>query len=161
MSEAILPLAMAALTLAGILAGYRVAMVLAGSAALFILASDLPIAYFNLLVSRIYANVLSNWLLVAVPMFIFMGLILETSGVAERSLRAAQRALGGSAAGMGLSVLVIGILSGGVFGDRGGLCCPVSPARPAPASAKQAMTTPRRRGWWRHRARWRSSSRPR
>lgn len=119
MSESALPLAMAALTLAGILAGYRVGMVLAGAAAIFILASDLPVAFFNLLVSRIYANVLSNWLLVAVPMFIFMGLILETSGVAERSLRAAQRALGGSAAGMGLSVLVIGILlaaSSGIVG---------------------------------------------
>ncbi|MEP1535084.1 MAG: TRAP transporter large permease subunit [Paracoccaceae bacterium] len=119
MSETILPLAMAALTLAGILAGYRVGMVLAGSAALFILASDLPTAFFNLLVSRIYANVLSNWLLVAIPMFILMGLILEISGVAERSLRAAQRALGGSAAGMGVSVLVIGVLlaaSSGIVG---------------------------------------------
>jgi len=110
MSEIALPLAMAVLTLTGIVMGYRVAMVLAGSAAIFILVSDLPIAFFNLLVSRIYANVLSNWLLVAIPMFIFMGLILETAGVAARSLRAAQRALGGSAAGMGLSVLLIGIL---------------------------------------------------
>lgn len=119
MSDAFLPIAMAALTLGGILAGYRVGMVLAGSAALFILVSDLPTAFFNLLISRIYANVLSNWLLVAIPMFIFMGLILEVSGVAERSLRAAQRALGGSAAGMGFSVLVIGILlaaSSGIVG---------------------------------------------
>ncbi|WP_227287437.1 TRAP transporter large permease subunit [Boseongicola sp. H5] len=119
MSEAVLPLAMAALTLAGILAGYRVGMVLAGAAALFILLSDLPTAYFNLLVSRIYANVLSNWLLVAIPMFIFMGLVLEKSGVAERALRAAQTALGGSAAGMGISVLVIGMLlaaSSGIVG---------------------------------------------
>ncbi|MEM9238820.1 MAG: TRAP transporter large permease subunit [Pseudomonadota bacterium] len=114
-----LPLAMATLTLAGILAGYRVGMVLAGSAAIFILVSDLPTAFFNLLVSRIYANVLSNWLLVAIPMFIFMGLVLEVSGTAERSLKAAQRALGGSAAGMGFSVLVIGILlaaSSGIVG---------------------------------------------
>ena len=119
MSESFLPLAMAALTLGGILAGYRVGMVLAGAAALFILLSDLPIAFFNLLVSRIYANVLSNWLLVAIPMFIFMGLVLEISGVAQQSLKAAQRALGGSAAGMGLSVLVIGILlaaSSGIVG---------------------------------------------
>ena len=101
---------MAALTLIGILAGYRVGMVLAGAAAIFILVSDLPTAFFSILVSRIYANVLSNWLLVAIPMFIFMGLILETSGVAERSSRAAQRALGGSVAGMGISVLLIGVL---------------------------------------------------
>lgn len=119
MSDSLLPLAMAALTLAGIMAGYRVGMVLAGAAALFILISDLPVAFFNLLVSRIYANVLSNWLLVAIPMFIMMGLILEMSGVAERSLRAAQKALGGSAAGMGISVLVIGVLlaaSSGIVG---------------------------------------------
>lgn len=119
MSEMLLPLAMAGITLLGILAGYRVGMVLAGSAALFILVSDLPTAYFNLLVSRIYANVLSNWLLVAIPMFIFMGLVLEKSGVAERALRAAQAALGGSAAGMGLSVLIIGMLlaaSSGIVG---------------------------------------------
>lgn len=119
MSETILPLAMAGLTLGAILLGYRVGMVLAGSAALFILISDLPIAFFNLLTSRIYANVLSNWLLVAIPMFIFMGLILEVSGVAERSLRAAQRALGGSAAGMGVSVLVVGVMlaaSSGIVG---------------------------------------------
>jgi tripartite ATP-independent transporter DctM subunit len=119
MMDTLLPLGMAALTLAGIMAGYRVGMVLAGSAALFIIVSDLPVAFFNLLVSRIYANVLSNWLLVAIPMFIFMGLILEMSGVAERSLRAAQRGLGGSAAGMGISVLVIGVLlaaSSGIVG---------------------------------------------
>lgn len=119
MSEAFLPIAMATLTLGAILLGYRVGMVLAGSAALFILISDLPIAFFNLLNSRIYANVLSNWLLVAIPMFIFMGLILEVSGVAERSLRAAQKALGGSAAGMGVSVLVIGVMlaaSSGIVG---------------------------------------------
>jgi len=119
MIDTALPLAMAALTLTGILLGYRVGMVLGGAAALFVLISDLPTAYFSLLTSRIYANVLSNWLLVAIPMFIFMGLVLEMSGVAERSLRAAQQALGGSATGMGLSVLVIGVLlaaSSGIVG---------------------------------------------
>ncbi|WP_371225446.1 TRAP transporter large permease [Roseovarius sp. 2305UL8-3] len=119
MTEFALPLAMAALTMIGILSGYRVALVLAGTAALFILISDLPTAFFKLIISRIYANVLSNWLFVAIPMFILMGLILEKSGVAERALRGAQRALGGSPAGMGISVLVVGLLlaaSSGVVG---------------------------------------------
>ena len=119
MSAFFLPMCMAGLALTGILAGYRIGMVLAGSAALFILISDLPVAFFNLLVSRIYANVLTNWLLVAIPMFIFMGLMLEISGTAARTLRAAQQALGGSAAGMGVSVLVIGVLlaaSSGIVG---------------------------------------------
>lgn len=114
-----MPMAMAAVAMAGIVAGYRVAFVLAGSAALFIVVSPLPGAFFNLIVSRIYANVLSNWLFVAIPMFILMGLVLEKSGVAERTLRGAQRALGGSAAGMGIAVLIVSVLlaaSSGVVG---------------------------------------------
>lgn len=117
--DSALPIAMAILALTGIIAGYRVAFVLAGCAALFILVSELPIVFFKLIVSRIYANVLSNWLLVAVPMFIFMGLVLEKSGVAERSLKAAQQALGGTPLGMAFSVLVIGVLlaaSSGIVG---------------------------------------------
>ena len=119
MNDALLPVAMALLTLGGILVGYRVAFVLAGSSAIFILISDLPQAFFKLIVSRIYANVLSNWLLVAIPMFIFMGLLLEKSGVAERSLKAAQQALGGSPMGMSVAVLIIGVLlaaSSGIVG---------------------------------------------
>lgn len=112
-------LAMALVTLAGILAGYRVAFVLAGSAALFILLSDTPVAFFNLLLSRIYATALSNWILVAVPMFILLGYILEKTGVAERSLQASQKAFGGSPIGMIVSVLFVGVLlaaSSGIVG---------------------------------------------
>lgn len=114
-----LAIVMALGTLGAVLAGYRVAFVLAGTSAIFILVSDLPLAFFNLIVSRIFANVLSNWLLVAIPMFIFMGLILEKSGVAERALRGAQFALGGSAAGMGISVLIIGVLLAAASGIVG------------------------------------------
>ncbi|WP_288959738.1 TRAP transporter large permease subunit [uncultured Sulfitobacter sp.] len=119
MSEHMLPITMAAVTLIGIMAGYRVAFVLAGSAALFILVTDTPVSFFKLILSRIYTNVLSNWLLVAIPMFIFMGFVLEKSGVAERSLKGAQRALGGTPAGMGISVLVVGVMlaaSSGIVG---------------------------------------------
>ena len=114
-----MPIAMAGLTLAAIIAGYRVAFALAGSAAMFVLVSDLPLSFFRLLVSRVHANVLSNWLLVAIPMFVFMGLVLERSGVAERALVGAQRALGGTAAGMGMAVLVVGTLLAAASGIVG------------------------------------------
>lgn len=114
-----LVIAMGLSTLAAILAGYRIAFVLAGSSAIFILISDLPLAFFNLIVTRVYANVLSNWLLVAIPMFIFMGLILEKSGVAERSMQGARRALGGSAAGMGIAALLIGLILAAASGIVG------------------------------------------
>ncbi len=119
MTPDLLPVIMPVITLGAILAGYRVAFVLAGSAALFILVSDLPLAFFKLTISRIFANVLSNCLLIAIPMFIFMGLVLEKSGVAERALRAAQTALGGTVSGMGLSVLAVSLLlaaSSGIVG---------------------------------------------
>lgn len=110
---------MALSTLAAILAGYRIAFVLAGSAAAFILISDLPLAFFNLIVTRVYANVLSNWLLVAIPMFVFMGLVLEKSGVAERAMHGARRAMGGSAAGMGVAALLIGLILAAASGIVG------------------------------------------
>ncbi|MEL6683405.1 MAG: C4-dicarboxylate ABC transporter, partial [Pseudomonadota bacterium] len=69
MIEHSLAIAMAAVTLTGIVLGYRVALVLAGAAALFILFTDTPLSFFKLLLSRVYSNVLSNWLLVAIPMF--------------------------------------------------------------------------------------------
>jgi len=74
-SEAVLPLIMAPLTIAGILAGYRVAMVLAGAAAIFILVSDLPTAFFSILVSRIYANVFGTLAILIPPsvMLIVLG----------------------------------------------------------------------------------------
>lgn len=119
MAEHGLAIAMAAVTLTGILMGYRVALVLGGAAALFILFTDTPVSFFKLLLSRVSSNVLSNWLLVAIPMFIFMGHVLEKSGVAETSLKAAQRALGGTPAGMCISVMLIGVLlaaSSGIVG---------------------------------------------
>lgn len=117
--DLVLPSLMAAGTLAAIMAGYPVALVMAGTSALFILLAGLPVSFFGLLVTRIFSNALSNWLLVSVPMFIFMGLILEKSGVAERAMRAAQGALGGSPSSMAISILLIGGLlaaSSGIVG---------------------------------------------
>jgi tripartite ATP-independent transporter DctM subunit len=117
--EAALPALMAILTLGLIMVGYPVALVMAGTAGLFVLLAGLPASFFGLLVTRIFSNALSNWLLVSVPMFIFMGLILEKSGVAERAMRAAQGALGGSPASMAVSILLVGGLlaaSSGIVG---------------------------------------------
>ena len=75
-----------------ILSGFPVAWVLGGLAVFFtaiaiVLELDLGFAtgvdwgYTSLTVDRIW-NVMQNWVLVALPMFIFMGLMLERSGVA-------------------------------------------------------------------------------
>ena len=60
-------------------------------------------------VNRIYAT-MSNAVLVALPMFIFMGLMLDESGVAEKLLMSMQRMFGTVRGGLALTVVTIGII---------------------------------------------------
>ncbi|WP_193369654.1 TRAP transporter large permease subunit [Pelagibius marinus] len=69
-------------------------------------------------VNRIYAT-MSNAVLVALPMFIFMGLMLDESGVAERLMSSMQRLFGTVRGGLAITVTVIGIIlaaSTGIIG---------------------------------------------
>ena len=53
---------------------------------------------------------MSNWVLVSLPMFVYMGLMLDKSGVAETMMRNFVKVFGGIRGGLGLTVVVIGIL---------------------------------------------------
>lgn len=69
-------------------------------------------------VNRVYAT-MSNAVLVALPMFIFMGLMLDESGVAERLMSAMQRLFGTVRGGLAITVTLIGIIlaaSTGIIG---------------------------------------------
>ncbi len=69
--------------------------------------------------SRIFGSTVNNPVLVALPMFIFMGLMLDQSGVAQRMMYAMQKLFGGLRGGLSLTVLLIGIIlaaSTGVVG---------------------------------------------
>ncbi|WP_345741887.1 TRAP transporter large permease subunit [Epibacterium ulvae] len=69
-------------------------------------------------VNRVYAT-MSNAVLVALPMFIFMGLMLDESGVAERLMGAMQRLFGTVRGGLAITVTLIGIIlaaSTGIIG---------------------------------------------
>ncbi|MEL7298785.1 MAG: TRAP transporter large permease subunit [Pseudomonadota bacterium] len=69
--------------------------------------------------SRIFGNIVQSPVLVALPMFIFMGLMLDQSGVAQRMMQSMQRLFGGLRGGLSLTVLLIGIIlaaSTGVIG---------------------------------------------
>ncbi|MBL1241909.1 MAG: TRAP transporter large permease subunit, partial [OCS116 cluster bacterium] len=69
-------------------------------------------------VNRIYAT-MSNAVLVALPMFIFMGLMLDESGVAERLMTSMQKLFGRTRGGLAITVVVIGIIlaaSTGIIG---------------------------------------------
>ena len=69
-------------------------------------------------VNRVYAT-MSNAVLVALPMFIFMGLMLDESGVAERLMSSMQRLFGTVRGGLAMTVTLIGIIlaaSTGIIG---------------------------------------------
>ncbi len=68
---------------------------------------------------RIFGSTVKNPVLVALPMFIFMGLMLDQSGVAQRMMQSMQKLFGGLRGGLSLTVLLIGIIlaaSTGVIG---------------------------------------------
>jgi len=69
-------------------------------------------------VNRVYGT-MSNAVLVALPMFIFMGLMLDESGVAERLMTSMQRLFGTVRGGLAITVTLIGIIlaaSTGIIG---------------------------------------------
>ena len=68
---------------------------------------------------RFFGGVIKNPVLVALPMFIFMGLMLDQSGVAQRMMKSMQALFGALRGGLALSVMLIGIIlaaSTGVIG---------------------------------------------
>lgn len=114
-----LALAMVAALIAGIFTGYPVAFVLAGVGVLFTFIGDVPLLYLGIVVNRLFSGVLSNWLLLAVPLFVFMGLMLEKAGTAKSLLLSLEKLFAGMRGGLAISVAVLGIImaaSTGIIG---------------------------------------------
>jgi len=96
-----------------LLIGYPVALSLAGTALVFAgIGSFFGIfetAFLHALPSRIY-GVMNNQTLLAVPLFVFMGAMLERSKIAENLLNAMSILLGRFKGGLGVSVTLVGML---------------------------------------------------
>jgi tripartite ATP-independent transporter DctM subunit len=96
-----------------LLFGYPVAFTLAGTALAFaaggIIFSNFDPAFLSALPGRLFGTI-NNATLVAVPLFILMGVILEKSKVAEELLTSMAKLFGGVRAGLGISVVVVGML---------------------------------------------------
>ena len=93
--------------------GYPVAFTLAGTALAFaaggILAGIFDAGFLAALPGRIFGT-MSNNTLIAVPLFILMGVILEKSRVAEELLGSMASLFGTMRGGLGISVVVVGML---------------------------------------------------
>src|SRR5436853_6894509 len=69
---------------------------------------------------RVYGNVLSNELLLAIPFFTFMGAILERCGLAEDMLESVGQLFGPVRGGLGYSVVIVGFILGAIAGTVAG-----------------------------------------
>jgi len=98
---------------AALLVGYPVALTLAGVSFAFAVLGDalglMNIAILGALPQRIY-GVMTNDVLLALPMFIFMGVMLEQSRIAEELLERVGRLFGPLRGGLGYSVVLVGAL---------------------------------------------------
>ncbi len=119
------------LTFVGLLfTGYPVAWVLGGTAIIWGLIGVVSVEYFNadiwftwhssvsLFPERVW-DIVARETLVALPMFIFMGIMLDRSGVAEQLMKNMVKLFGGVRGGYAITVVVIGVLlaaSTGIIG---------------------------------------------
>jgi tripartite ATP-independent transporter DctM subunit len=107
----ILAILMFAVTCGVLLLGFPVAFTLAGVpfafAVIGYLVGVFDIRLLGVLPSRIF-GVMSNEVLVAVPLFVFMGVMLERSRIAEQLLETMGIAFGRMRGGLGISVILVG-----------------------------------------------------
>ena len=106
-------LVMFLVTLGLLMAGFPVAFTLAGTALAFAFVGDLlgvfDMAFLTAFPQRIFATI-TNETLVAVPLFVFMGVMLERSRVAEELLDNMGRLFGSRPGGLAFSVSIVGAL---------------------------------------------------
>ena len=97
--------------------GIPVAIAIATSALVFGYLGFGPLL-FNLLPARIY-GVVTNYPLMAIPLFVFMGVTLQKSRLAEELLDVIGHAFGRLNGGMGIAIILIGVLLGAATGIVG------------------------------------------
>ncbi|MBU0972179.1 MAG: TRAP transporter large permease subunit [Proteobacteria bacterium] len=112
-----LPLIMFAVVFGLLILGFPVAFTIGGVAMAFGLYGFGP-GFFDLLPLRIWGT-MTNFSLMAVPLFIYMGVMLEKSGLAEELLEAMALVFGRIKGGLAVSVIFVGALMGASTGIVG------------------------------------------
>ncbi len=119
--ETILVIAMFAAFMLMLLLGFPVAWSLAGIGLVFAMVASILIEHFEadlwftwngtigVLDARLY-GVVANELMVALPLFIFMGIMLDRSGIAEKLMHSLVRVLGPLRGGYAITVVIVGLL---------------------------------------------------
>jgi tripartite ATP-independent transporter DctM subunit len=109
----ILAVLMVIVVIAALMAGYPVALTLAGTSLIFAVLGDvlgaMSFGILGALPQRIF-GVMTNEVLLAIPLFIFMGVMLERSRIAEDLLETMGRLFGTLRGGLGISAVIVGTL---------------------------------------------------
>lgn len=108
-----MPLYLFATVFVLLLTGYPVAFTLAGTALIFTVIGEMTgsfdPAFLEALPNRLY-GIIGNQILMAVPLFVFMGVMLERSRIADELLTTMSRLFGKLRGGLGISVILVGML---------------------------------------------------
>jgi tripartite ATP-independent transporter DctM subunit len=112
-----LPILFFVVVLIFLLMGFPVAFTLGGVSVVFGLLT-FGLNFFNLLPLRIW-GIMDNYVLIAVPLFIYMGVMLDKSGIAEELLETMALLFGKLKGGLAISVLIVGALLGASTGIVG------------------------------------------
>src|SRR3974390_2789098 len=118
----LLAVGMIAAVVLALMAGYPVALTLAGVSLAFAIVGGaiglMGVGILGALPPRIY-GVMTNEILLAIPLFIFMGVMLERSRIAEDLLETMGRLFGTLRGGLGFSAVIGGHLVGAAKGVVG------------------------------------------
>ena len=108
-----MPLLMFAVVCLILLAGFPVAFSLAGTAIIFagigVLTDTFNAAFLGAIPNRLYGD-MTNSALVAVPLFVFMGVLLQKSNLAENLLSNMADVMGGFRGSLAISVILVGMM---------------------------------------------------
>ena len=118
MSGESIALIMSGLLLLGLFMGHPLAMVLGGTAVLGAIIAGKPMV-LGIVINRIFGDVLDNYVLIAIPLFVLMARFLSDSGVTDRMFEALRHLMARVTGGLGLAVVFISILLAATTGIIG------------------------------------------
>jgi len=118
MSGETIALIMSGLLLLGLFMGHPLAFVLGGTAVLGAFIAGKPMV-LGIVINRIFGDVLDNYVLIAIPLFVLMARFLSDSGVTDKMFEALRHLLARVTGGLGLAVVFISILLAATTGIIG------------------------------------------
>ena len=105
-----------------LLFGYPVAFTLAGTALVFTFIGEasgtFDPAFLEALPNRLY-GIITNQILIAVPLFVFMGVMLERSKLADQLLQSLAQLMRTTPGGLGIAVVVVGAMMAELIDQAG------------------------------------------